>query len=440
MPRVTFIYPSVGRFQGTRYVRSWQMQPLAIAALSHLTPDTWDRDFYDDRLERMNYDQPTDIVAISIETFTARRGYQIADEFRKRKVPVIMGGYHATFRPDEVLRHADAVCIGEAEAVWPSVLEDVRKGTLKDRYENPPGKNMFAGFDRSIFKGKRYFKLALVETSRGCSFKCNFCSITAFHQGRCRHRSIGEIVDEIRGLAEPAVFIVDDNIVADLDRARELFTALCDLDVQWIGQASINLTRHVELLDLAARSGCVGLLIGFESLNREALACINKGVNQHIDYSAALAALRARGIVIYGTFLLGLPSDTSQTVDRLTTFAIREKIFIAAFNHIVPFPGTPLYNRLKRLGQLPCPDWWLSETYRFGDAPFEPQCGSNVMLREWCHTARLRFYNWGSILKRAMEFRANCGSLRKGALFFGLNFMLRREIHQKRGLPLGIQK
>jgi len=439
MPHVTFIYPAVGRFAGTEYVRSWQMQPLAIAALSHLTPRGWCRTFFDDRLEPIDFDRPTDLAAISIETFTAKRGYQIAEEYRTRGVPVVMGGYHATFCPDEVLRHADAVCVGEAEGVWHSILADAESGCLAGKYEPRGSPASFTGFDRSIFEGKDYFNIALVETSRGCSFRCKFCSITAFHRGRCRHRPAKDVVAEIRSLSEKAVFIVDDNISGDLRRAEELFAALRGLGVQWVGQASIDITQRPDLLDLMVESGCAGLLIGFESLDGASLACVDKKVNQGVDYSHALAELRKRGIVVYGTFLMGLPSDSPGTVRQLTTFAIRERIFVAAFNHIVPFPGTPLYAQLQGAGRLPDAQWWLSDAYRFGDAPFDPECGSADVLREWCHDARRKFYAVASILRRAMDFKGNCGSLRKLTLYFGLNFLLRREISQKRGLPLGVR-
>jgi radical SAM superfamily enzyme YgiQ (UPF0313 family) len=415
------------------------MQPLAIAALSSLTPKSWGRTFFDDRLEPIDFDLPTDLVAISIETFTACRGYQIAAEYKKRGVPVVMGGYHATFCPDEVLQHADAVCVGEAEGVWATILGDLQKGTLNGKYEHAEEGSAFTGFDRSIFAGKNYFKIELVETGRGCHSKCSFCSITAFHKGNCLHRPIGEVIEEIRGLSEKTVFIVDDNVVGNLKRARELFVALADLDIKWVGQASINIASDSELLDLMAQSGCAGLLIGFESLNQDSLACVNKKVNQDVDYAVALSALRKRGIVVYGTFLIGLPDDTVATMEQSTAFAIDERIFIAAFNHIVPFPGTPLYNDLDARGRLTYPAWWLSADYRFGDAPYSPECASADVLKEWCHTARRRFYNFPSILKRSMDFRANCGSMRKLGLYFTLNFLLRREISQKRGLPLGVR-
>lgn len=440
MPRVSFIYPSVGRFPDTKYVRSWQMQPLSIAVLSALTPSSWERRFFDDRLETIDYDEPADLAAISIETFTARRGYQIAAEYRRLGVPVVVGGYHATFCPDEALEHADAVCVGEAEPVWTDILRDAELGCLSGRYEaNRTGACHFAGYDRTIFEGKRYFKIALVETGRGCCFNCTFCSITAFHRHCYKPRAIDDVVAEVRAVKESTVFFVDDNIVGDFNRARGLFTALAALDIRWVGQASVNIAGDEELLDLMAASGCVGLLVGFESLNPEGLAGVGKQVNCVPDFAQALEGFRTRGIVIYGTFLLGLPTDTADTPRQATDFAEKHRLFMAAFNHVVPFPGTPLYDELSERGRLTHPKWWLSADYRFGDPPFQPDAASPEALREWCHRARCEFYGLRSIFRRALDRRANCRHLRRTGLYFMLNVLLRREIRQKRGLPLGLR-
>jgi radical SAM superfamily enzyme YgiQ (UPF0313 family) len=167
------------------------MQPLAIAALSHLTPRSWRRSYFDDRFEKIDFDIETDLVAISIETFTAKRGYQIAAEFRRRNIPVILGGYHVTSCPEEALAQADAICVGEAESIWAQILDDVTTGQLQQRYEGFTQEVLNAGYDRSIFNGKKYFDLALVETGRGCGYSCTFCSITAFHKGQCKYRPVG---------------------------------------------------------------------------------------------------------------------------------------------------------------------------------------------------------------------------------------------------------
>ena len=441
MSHLTLIYPCIGRFPGDKYVRSWQMQPLSMAVLAGLTPPEWDISFFDDRLEEINYEVKTDLVAISIESFTALRGYQIATEFRKRGIPVVMGGYHATFCPDEVLDYADAVCVGEAEGVWPDILADFKTGSLKGKYQSRE-KSDLSGIklNRLIFKNKNYFSLALVETGRGCPFQCNFCSITAFHKQQYRRRPVTEIVSELADLDEDYVFFVDDNMLGDINDAVELFTELKKMNVKWVGQVSIHALSDKSLVQLMAASGCIGVLIGFESLNEKNLAEMNKGINRIDDYSAILAILRDYGIVIYGTFVFGYSFDDEDLFNRTVEFALKEKLFLAAFNHIVPFPGTPLYNELEQLGTLTYFKWWLSDTYRFGSPPFQPPAMSTQKLEELCDTARRKFYSPPSIFKRSIGGRANCSTLKKLVSFFGLNFLILKEITQKRGIPLGVRK
>jgi len=440
VPHVTFIYPCVGRFSDTKYIRSWQMQPLSIAVLSGLTPSHWDRTFFDDRLEEIDYDKPTNLVAISIETFTVRRSYQIAKEYKKRGIPVVMGGYHATFCPEEVLEYADAVCVGNAENNWKKIILDAEQNCLFGKYQTAiNSKEIFSVFDRSIFEGKKYFNLALVETSRGCNFQCAFCSITAFHKGKCLYRPIDDIVKEISKLKEKDIFIVDDNFASDFNRASELFSALEKLNVKWVGQAGINITSNIKLLNLMAKSGCVGVLIGFESLDSESLSSVNKQANNEVDYSKGLRELRKRGIAVYGTFLLGLPKDSEKTAKEILNFSIKEKLFIAAFNHIVPFPGTPLYNEFERKNKLIYKKWWLSDKYRFGEAPYNPETISAQNLKDLCLVMRKKFYSVLSIFRRSIVLFIYCRSIRKIIVYFGLNFLLHKEISQKNGLPLGEQ-
>jgi len=438
MPRLTLVYPCIGRFPGDRYVRSWQMQPLAIAVLAGMTPPEWEITFFDDRMEPIGYDTPSDLVGISIETFTARRGYQIAAEYRRRGVPVVLGGYHTTFCPEEALERADAVCVGEAEGIWPQLLADVAAKRLQRRYQGD-GRQTLAGItpDRRVFAGKNYFSLALVETGRGCPFRCNFCSISAFHGATYRRRPVEEIINELRRLRERYVFFVDDNMIGDTQNARELFRALAPLGLQWVGQASINLAGDEELLRLMVSSGCIGLLIGFESLCGDNLTAMGKHVNHVERYREALAKLRAAGIAIYGTFVFGYPHDTPALFAETVRFARETKLFLAAFNHVVPFPGTPLYREIAEDGRLRYPRWWLDDDYRFGQAPFHPQGMSAPEIEEQCYAARKAFYSGVSILQRGSDLRANCANLRMASAFFGLNSLLQREVAQKRGIPLG---
>lgn len=439
MRHVTFVYPCIGRFPTTKYVRTWQMQPLSMAVLSALTPDDWDRTLFDDRMEDIDYDKPTDLAAISIETFNAKRGYQIAHEFRKRGVPVVMGGFHATFCPDEVLANADAVCVGQAEGVWDEILDDANNGKLQGTYQSKLKSGLCVKTDRTIFGSKKYLDIDLVETGRGCRFKCDFCSISAFYKATYRRRQVDEIIAELKELKSNVVFLVDDNIVADFSAAKELFRAMIPLNTRWVSQATVNIAKDKELLDLMVKSGCVGILIGFESLEEKNLCLMNKSVNDADNYSLALETLRRIGIRTYGTFVFGYKHDTSKLMRQTLHFAIEHKMFLAAFNHLVPFPGTPLYDYMGKDDFLKYKKWWLSDTYRFGQLVFEPSGEFTALdIQQRCMQLRRCFFSLGSIMKRAWDFKANSNCFEAAKIFLLFNFLLRHEIAQKFGLPLGL--
>src|SRR4051812_38416769 len=272
--RLTLVHPAVGRRPGVDYMRTWQMEPLPIAVLAALTPKDVSIAFYDDRMETIPFDRPSDLVAIPVETYTAKRAYQIASEFRRRRVPVVMGGFHATLMADEVKEYAEAVVVGEAEEVWPQVIDDARTGRLRPIYQSNHQPDLAAvRYDRSLFRGRRYLRLGLVETGRGCRFPCEFCAVQTFFHRTARHRPIDAIVAELAELRSEKrlFFFVDDNFAADLSFARELATALKPLRIRWVTQMSINAAHDENFLVELAASGCSGVLIGFESLDQAVL-------------------------------------------------------------------------------------------------------------------------------------------------------------------------
>ena len=359
------VHPCIGRKQGEPYIRTWQMEPLAPAALAGLTPRDSGIDirFYDDRTE-LPYDEPTDLVAMSVETYTAKRSYQIASEFRRRGVPVIMGGFHPTLVPEEVSEYAESIVIGEAEGIWPDVLKDFSAGRLQRIYRQSKRPSL-CGMrpDRSIFAGKRYLPLALIEAGRGCHFRCEFCAIQSYFGNTQTRRPTDEIIDEVKQSKKPLIFFVDDNITSNMDQAKEFFRALIPLKKRWVSQASINAAHDEEFLTLIKASGCQALLIGFESLNPQNLQRMHKGFNlMKGGYEKSLANLRRHGIRLYATFILGYDEDNGDTMEETLAFAKRHNFYIVAFNHLTPFPGTPLYKRLEEEGRLLYDRWWLIPT------------------------------------------------------------------------------
>jgi len=439
--RLTLVHPCVGRRRGQPYIRTWQMEPLAPATLAGLTPR--DRDttirFYDDRTEAIPFDEPADLVALSVETYTARRAYQIASEYRRRGVPVVMGGFHPTLMPDETSEFAESIIIGEAEGLWPGVIEDFRAGRLQRVYRQAQRPSL-SGLrpDRSIFAGKRYLPVGLVEAGRGCHFRCEFCAVQSYFANTQTRRPADEIIDEIRRIKRPLLFFVDDNITSNMDQAKEFFRALIPLKVKWVSQASINAAHDEEFLKLIKASGCQGLLIGFESLNPENLKRMRKSFNtMRGGYERALENLKRHEIPLYVTFILGYDEDHGDTLQETLAFAERHRFYIVAFNHLTPFPGTPLYDRLEREGRLLYDRWWLDPAYRYGMVPFAPRGMTAEDVKQRCIEARQQFYSLRSILKRSANFSVNSRNLFMWSHFFSINLLFRSEVLQRKDFPLG---
>lgn len=432
--KIAFIFPNMNDRKSFG-----AMQPLVFSILAALTPKDVEVVLYDERVEKIPLDINADLVAISVQTFTARRAYQIASEFRKRNIPVVMGGYHPTFMPEEAGEHADSVILGDGELIWTTVVEDAKNKCLKKIYgKNNPASLEGLHYDRSIFNGKKYTPLYPVQYGRGCKFACDFCSINAFYGKNLRQRPVNEVVEEIRSLHRRNILIVDDNVFVNVEKAKELFEALIPLKIRWVCQTSIDVVNSDELLQLMRKSGCMNLFIGFESLDPRNLEQMNKKANiSNSRYSDIIRKIGHYGITVFGSFIIGYDHDTKESFDTALEFALENKFCLVNFNPLMPMPGTKLYQRLKNEGRLLYDKWWLEPEFRYGNAMFIPKQMTPQELEEGCRNIMKKFYRYSSILKRATDFSANSRGIEN---FFGYllgNLITRKEAYAKIGGLLG---
>jgi radical SAM superfamily enzyme YgiQ (UPF0313 family) len=431
--KLTLVRPNLGDYRS-----SDAMPPLAMGILAARAPG-WDVSFYDEKAEALPLDDRPDLAALSVETYTARRAYAVADAYRARGVAVVMGGYHPTFLPDEALEHADAVVVGDAEGAWEVLLKDFAAGQLKPRYA---GGNKLALTDyrleRSIYRGKRYAPVELIQYGRGCRFACDFCSIHAFYGTDLRVRPVAGLVAEIESLpASKLLFFVDDNLFGRKADLLTLLDAIEPLKRRWACQISIDVARDENLLDRMAQAGCRFVLIGFESLDPASLRQMGKRWNRVSgSYQSVVKALHRRGIGIYGTFVFGYDADTTDTFHRTLEFALEARLEIANFNPLTPTPGSALYDRLLSEGRLLSPIWWLDPDYRYGRAIFMPRGMKADELTEGIYDIRKRFYSWRSIGTRVFGTGVPFSPFHIGMTTVA-NLISRREIFMKQDLLLG---
>ena len=414
------------------------LPPLLFAILKPLTPSDVTLTFLDENIEHIPNDVSYDVVAISIDTFTARRGYILAERFRKRGIPVILGGIHATLCADEIEagKYADSVIIGEAEDTWGAVINDLRTGMLNPRYISMNNTALCkVQYDYSIFQGKKYNPIWVVQFSRGCKFSCDFCSIHALHGNTLRTRPASAVAATIRELPRKLILFADDNLFSDPMKIDELLTELKPLRLNWVCQISLDAARDFDLLCRLRKSGCRMVIIGFESLNADSLRQMNKSANLAADYEKAIANIHRAGLMLYGAFVIGYDTDTSQTALELAAFAKKHRFAIANFNPLIPTPGTKLYERLESEGRLLYDQWWNTPDYRYGDTVFQPKGMTPGQLAESCRRARYAFYSFRGIISRLRG--VNIKGLFNIGTFLLSNIISGASIRQKQGRRLG---
>lgn len=443
--KLTLIKPNIGRREHSLYVDEGRMEPLQLGILAALTPKDIDVVMYDDRMEEIPYDEPTDVVAITVETFTARRAYEISEEFRRRGVKTVMGGMHAMLIPDEVEEHCDAVIVGDAEPVWETVLRDCENNTLKKRYEvvqpQCPQQNVITR--RDIFEGKGYLPITLLQFSRGCNHTCNFCASSVYFKAHHYCRPVEDVIKEIKSQKRKLLFFVDDNIVCNHEKAKELFRALIPLKIRWVSQGSMDMLKDKELMELMVKSGCLGLVIGFESISPDCISEMNKYTNKKGSdsmYEKEIKELRKWGLQTWAAFTVGHDGDTVESIRATCDFAIKNKFTFAAYNILMPYPNTPLYEKLKAEGRLLYDGkWWLHEDYRFNYCSIVPKNMTPDELTEISFDCRKRFNSLKSIITRALEFRTNMRTPYRFMTYLIYNPLFRKEVFKKQGMKFGLK-
>ncbi len=401
---------------------------LNLPYIAAVTPGDVELKIVDEDYEAIDFDGKVDLVGVSAQTPVAPRAYQIASEFRRRGVPVVMGGVHASMLPDEAIQYVDSIVIGEGEISWPQVIEDFRRGELKPFYRPTTEMNMESlPFPRrDLLNGTHYFPLKLLETSRGCPQKCDFCGVSKFFGNRYRNRPLEEIDRELRILfpkgsgMNPIVkrslsliskdlpyflkrrllYIIDSNVAPNRRFAKELFTLLKEYDLLWWGHAPVSVGYDEELLKLFSESGCIALNLGFESLSSKNLRSMKKGFNKPKRYVEAIERIHDHGIGIMGTFIVGLDDDDETVFDQITDFVIHNKLDWALSFIMTPCPGTDSFLRLEREGRILTRDW---EKYDSLNAVYRPLLISTGELERGLRRTWKKIFSLPSIYRRIIK-------------------------------------
>jgi len=407
---------------------SFRFPCLGLLRVAALTPPGWQIHIVDEKVEPLDMTQGADLVGITAMTVTSHRAYELADHFRRRRIPVVMGGMHASSLPNEALRHCDSVVIGEAEELWPAVLADFESGELRRIYEHQnglPALDRLPPVNWELYREKRYLPVHFVETTRGCPLDCEFCAVTTAFGGRYRNRPLEDVLNELRSLRpfegrfilKNCLFLVDDNVISNRAYARELLTRLADFKFRWFGQASMNIANDPEILKLCQRSGCMGLFIGFESLSEQTLRSIGHKPNHPERYLETVKKIHDHGIGIDASFVFGFDTDDHGVFDRTLDFVQKAKIEVTYFSILTPYPGTRLYERFCSERRFLTTDWTLYDT---SHVVYRPKSLTPDQLLEGYHRTLKEAYSFNSILKRLWGTTA-CKNF-----FYPMNFGFRQ--------------
>ncbi len=426
----------VGMFEGKGFDA---LKPILFEIVDTLLPCDVSAVYIDDRKEKLPKRIDSKVIVLSFDTFSAKRAYQLCKKYKREDNIIAMGGFHPTVCPQEALRYGDVVFCGDAEGTFPTFFDDLKNNSVKKLYDAKNSRCSMAILNKNREKTYRskYLPLGLVQFSRGCRFSCDFCSVKTMYPGRVQQKTPAEMVSEIRATEEKFIFFVDDNLLYNEKTATALLMAIRPLKKKWACQISLEVANNDRLLRLMKASGCICVLIGFESLNEDNLKSMGKSANLLIrDYERAIKKLQSYNFMIYGTFVIGYDEDDEHTADKIYEFALKNNLSVANFNPLIPFPGTPLYDRLQAQNRLIHSEWWLTEGYGYGDSTFFPTNMTPEQLKQSCRDARYKFYGTKSILKRFFATHLTMG-ISQSYYYLLINIISGLEIRRKQGATLG---
>jgi len=392
--KILFISPARRRAENEDFV--FKMPFLNLPYLAAVTPVDYEAVIVDEEHEQIDYGSDPFLVALSAQTTVAKRAYEIAREFKSRGIPVVMGGVHASTLPDEALVHVDSVIVGEGEFVWRNVLADIEAGRLKPVYTSGTDYDLTGLLPprRDLLNPRFYIPLTMVETTRGCPHKCDFCGVSRFFGHRYRKRPLEEVISEIRSLfgggfrhkinrylsrlgfdlpyfiERRLIYFIDSNFAADQLYTTALMKALEEMDVLWWCHATVDIAKDESFLKQMHRSGCIAVNIGYESLSSENLKTMHKQFAGNYDYSEATQKIHDHGIGIMGTFVVGFDGEDASIFDRIYDFVMENRIEWALVFIRTPYPGTTLFEELEKSGRILTRDW---EKYDTLNCVYQPQ-------------------------------------------------------------------
>ena len=400
---VTVSSDEIKHIRAARYIKFQQCTTPYLAAFF---PAEWEVVHVDEETRPVDFEGPYDLVGLTFHTPCCYHAYEIADRFRARGITVIMGGPHVTLVPEEAQRHADSIFVGEAENTLPRFFADLAAGHIKARYED---KGVVDLANAPLLQTRHFHRAdhtaGTLFATRGCPNDCEFCCIACMYQNKFRRRPVAEVAKDFAAFKRKVVVFWDDNISADMAYAKELFRAIAPYKKWWTSQASIRAGEDDEFLALAYQSGCRHLFIGFESVSQMSLDSANKSFNQVERYREIIRRIHAHGISIQAGIVFGFDCDTPAVFDETLRFLRDNGISQATFNMLTPYPGTPLFNRLKAEGRILTEDW--SKYNSRTDVVFRPKHMTPEQLLAGFRYVNREFYRPRNIFGRLLKSRVN---------------------------------